>query len=102
MDRATTLYPVLLEHVTHLRVGKLIFTDKATNLQWKMLLQRDGDQKQTFARQLQTFLMDNMNPVDPCPLCSEINCHRNIAIQVIRQVLQTQDVEWIPHPVLRF
>ncbi|KAG8172970.1 hypothetical protein JTE90_016957 [Oedothorax gibbosus] len=98
MDR-NALYPVLLEHVQHLRVGKLIFTDEATRLQWKMLVER-GRTNFDFS-QVPNYKMSEKN-LEPCPLCHQSNCHRHIAVEGIRRMLNTKDVERIPHPVLRF
>ncbi|KAG8190844.1 hypothetical protein JTE90_028340 [Oedothorax gibbosus] len=65
------LYPVLLEHVQHLRVGKLIFTDEATRLQRKMLVER-GRTNFDFS-QVPNYKMTEKK-LEPCPLCNQSNC----------------------------
>ena len=97
------LHPTLVEHVIQLRVGKLIFTETATQLRWKMLLQQMPASHA--AHRVPTFLLgDETSAANPCPLCRASGCHRHAALQGIRQVLGTDkdDVEPIPHPVLRF
>ena len=96
------LHPTLVEHVLQLRVGKLILTEKATQLRWKMLLQQASASHA--AHRVPTFLLEGGGGgVSPCPLCRASGCHRHAAVQGIRHVLRTDDdVEPIPHPVLRF